>query len=260
MLGVSSVVPGFTLALTKASFDAAADSRRWKLPGDLHHPTHLPVGAVFSDALPDGAGRPGQAGLMQAVNDFRPIWLWRAMSAAQPRTTSLQFPAVGAVGCLSVRKNPSCPVVEREAQAIRARKRMTVLYRSVRGGKPVLSGSSCCWLQAERIMVRSASKPNVNVASGAAAAALVIASPAQIRFTGADDPPLAGEQHDILLAVHGIADSASRPCRPLAFPRAPCRHRRPRRHSVVRCCARCQLTQRVSIRSGLRTRCRGSAR
>jgi formylglycine-generating enzyme required for sulfatase activity len=50
MLGVSSVVPGFTLALTKASFDAAADSRRWKLPGDLHHPTHLPVGAVFSDA------------------------------------------------------------------------------------------------------------------------------------------------------------------------------------------------------------------
>jgi hypothetical protein len=31
-------------------------------------------------------------------------------------------------------------------------------------------------------MVRSASKPNVKVASGAAAAALVIANPAQIRF------------------------------------------------------------------------------
>jgi hypothetical protein len=37
---------------------------------------------------------------------------------------------------------------------------------------PVLSGSSCCWFQAEWIMVRSASKPNVKVAP---AAALIIA-------------------------------------------------------------------------------------
>jgi hypothetical protein len=66
------------------------------------------------------------------------------------------------------------------------RKRMPVPLRSRR--KPVLSGSSCRWFQAEWIMVRSASKPNVKVASGAAAAELVIGSHAQIQFTGADDP------------------------------------------------------------------------
>jgi hypothetical protein len=33
-------------------------------------------------------------------------------------------------------------------------------YRSVRGGKPVLSGSSCCWFRAERITIRPRVKRN----------------------------------------------------------------------------------------------------
>jgi hypothetical protein len=46
--------------------------------------------------------------------------------------------------------------------------------------KPVLSGSSCCWFQAKRIMVRSAPKPNVKVAPRAAAAPIIACLPVRV--------------------------------------------------------------------------------
>jgi hypothetical protein len=52
---------------------------------------------------------------------------------------------------------PRRPAGQDSERAIRAPERRQ--YRSVRARKPVLSGSSSCWFQAEWIMVRSASSP-----------------------------------------------------------------------------------------------------
>jgi hypothetical protein len=47
MTGIANLRAAADWAEYAVSF---ADSKRWKLPAELHHPSHLPVGAIFSDA------------------------------------------------------------------------------------------------------------------------------------------------------------------------------------------------------------------
>jgi Raf kinase inhibitor-like YbhB/YbcL family protein len=72
---------------------------------------------VERTALPDGAGRPGQAGLMQAINDFGRLGYGGPCPPRSHGPHHYRFRLLAlSIDYLPVRKTPSCPDVEREAR------------------------------------------------------------------------------------------------------------------------------------------------
>jgi Raf kinase inhibitor-like YbhB/YbcL family protein len=84
--------------------------------GTWHHWAvyDIPIDRI---ALPDGAGRPGQAGLMQAINDFGRLGYGGPCPPRSDGPHNYHFRVLAvSTDRLSVRKNPTCRDVEREAR------------------------------------------------------------------------------------------------------------------------------------------------
>jgi Raf kinase inhibitor-like YbhB/YbcL family protein len=105
-----SDAPAGTRSFTLLCDDLDAPAGTW------HHWAAYNI-PIERTALPDGAGRPGQAGLMQAINDFGRLGYGGPCPPRSHGPHHYRFRLLAlSTDYLSVRKNPSCPDVEREAR------------------------------------------------------------------------------------------------------------------------------------------------
>jgi Raf kinase inhibitor-like YbhB/YbcL family protein len=104
--------------------DAPAETRSFVLlcddldapVGKWHHWAAFDI-PVERTALADGAGRPGQAGLTQAINDFGKLGYGGPCPPRSHGPHHYHFRVLAlSTERLSVRKNPTCAHVEREAR------------------------------------------------------------------------------------------------------------------------------------------------
>jgi Raf kinase inhibitor-like YbhB/YbcL family protein len=105
-----SDVPAGTRSFTLLCDDLDAPVGKW------HHWAVYDI-PVERAALPDGAGRPGQAGLMQAINDFGRLGYGGPCPPRSHGPHHYHFRLLAlSTDRLMVRRNPTCRDVEREAR------------------------------------------------------------------------------------------------------------------------------------------------